>query len=292
MKRPPRGSRDNTERDMKTYALYLGCNIPARVQSYETASRAVLERLGVRLLDSREFACCGYPLRNVDRGAYLLSAARNLALAGRTGHDMLVLCSCCFGSLKAAQHHLRRDPEARRDADRRLRREGLRYDGDIEVKHLLSVLRHDVGLEALKTHITRPFEDLEIGAHYGCHALRPSRVTEFDDPVAPTLFEALVEVTGAKCVEWDPRMDCCGAPLLGVNDELSLDLTRGKLKKAAEAGVDYLCTACPYCQLQFETVQRKWIAGNGSGTPAVASLVYPELLARCMGMEDERLKRP
>jgi heterodisulfide reductase subunit B len=276
---------------MSTYALYLGCNIPARVPSYESTSRAVLERLGVRLVDIREFACCGYPLRNVDRGAFLLSAARNLALAARGGRDMLVLCSCCFGSLKAAQHQLRRDPEARDDVGRVLRREGLRYDGDVEVKHLLSVLYHDIGLETLKERIVRPFEDLRIGAHYGCHALRPSRVTAFDDPVAPTLFEALVEVTGAESVQWDTRLDCCGAPLLGVNDELSLDLTRSKLERASEAGVDFLCTACPYCQLQFDTVQRKWISGNGSGTEAVASLLYPELLAHSMGMEIERLKR-
>lgn len=277
---------------MTTYALYLGCNIPARVPSYERTSRAVLDRLGVRLLDIREFACCGYPLRNVDRGAFLFSAARNMALARRTGQDLLVLCSCCFGSLKAAQHQLRRDPEALADVERRLRREGLHYDGGIEVKHFLSVLYHDIGLEALKERVSRPFDELRVGAHYGCHVLRPSRVTEFDDPVAPTLFEALVEVTGAKSVEWDTRMDCCGAPLLGVNDELSLDLTRGKLKKAAEAEVDYLCTACPYCQLQFDTVQGTYLSGNGSGAERVASLVYPELLAHSMGMEIERLKRP
>ncbi|MCF8062501.1 MAG: CoB--CoM heterodisulfide reductase iron-sulfur subunit B family protein [Deltaproteobacteria bacterium] len=274
---------------MKTYALYLGCNIPARVQSYESASRAVLERLGVQLLDTREFACCGYPLRNVNRGAFLLSAARNMALAGRMGRDMLVLCSCCFGSLKGAQHQLRRDPEARREVERRLREEGLRYDGDIGIRHLLTVLYHDVGLEALKARISRPFEGLRIGAHYGCHALRPSRITQLDDPVAPGMFDALVEVTGARSIEWDTRMDCCGAPLLGVNDDLSLDLTRSKLKKAAEAGVELLCTACPFCQLQFDTVQRKWIAGNGSGTELVPSLVYPRLLAHSMGMEDERL---
>lgn len=275
---------------MKTYSLFIGCNIPARVRSYESASRAVLDNLGVRLLDSREFTCCGYPLRNVDQEAFLLSAARNLALANRMGHDMLVLCSCCFGSLKAAQHMLGRDETARRDVERILREEGLRYDGGVRIKHLLSVLYHDIGPEALKKQVKHPHTNLKIAAHYGCHALRPSHVTGFDDPVAPRMFDELVEITGAQSVEWDTRLDCCGAPLLGLNDDLSLNLTRNKLTKAAEAGVDSLCTACPYCQIQFDTARRKGISGNGKGSTALPSLLYPQLLGRSMGIEDKRLE--
>ncbi len=275
---------------MKSYALFIGCNIPARVQAYESASRAVLDRLGVQLVDSREFTCCGYPLRNLDREAFLLSAARNMALANRMGHDMLVLCSCCFGSLKAAQHMLGRDETARKDVERILRAEGLPLDTGIRIRHLLSVLFHDIGPEALKERITHPFADLEIAAHNGCHALRPSHVTAFDDPVAPKMFDRLVEITGAKSVEWDTRLDCCGAPLLGVNDELSLDLTRSKLIKAAEAGADFLCTACPFCQLQFERAQGERTAENGGGLDSVIPLLYPQLLGVSMGIENEKLK--
>ena len=268
---------------MKTYALFLGCTIPARVQTYESATRAVLERLGVRLADCRDFACCGYPLRNVDQRAFLLSAARNLALANRMGLDMLVLCKCCFGSLKAAQHILRRDASARKDIDRRLREQGLSFDADIEVKHLLSVLRHDVGLDALKEKITQPLTGLHISTHVGCHALRPSHITQFDDPVAPRIFDELVEVTGAESIAWDTKLDCCGAPLLGVNDALSMALTRNKLDMASRAGADRLCTACPYCQLQFETARQRIMEGNAP-TNGVPPVLYPQLLGWSMGI--------
>jgi heterodisulfide reductase subunit B len=269
---------------MKNYALFLGCNIPARVQAYEEAARAVLDRLGVGLMDSREFTCCGYPVRNVDRKAFLLSAARNLALAGRMGRDMMVLCKCCFGSLKAAQHILDQDPAARRDVEQGLQAEGLRYETGVRISHFLSVLYHDVGLEALKKRISHPVTGLKVGAHVGCHALRPSHITDFDDPVAPRIFDELVRVTGAQSVDWDTRLDCCGAPLLGVNDELSLDLTRSKLNKAMKAGADRICTACPYCQLQFETAIARIPSGNG-GPTAVTPVLYPVLLATSMGME-------
>ena len=223
-------------------------------------------------------------MRNVDQPAFLLSAARNLAVAGQMGLDMMVLCKCGFGTLKAAQYMLARDEASRREVDRRLREQGLKYDARVSVRHFLSVLYHDVGLDALKERISHPLKGLNVAAHVGCHALRPSHITEFDDPVAPRIFDELVKVTGAKSLDWDTRLDCCGAPLLGVNDELSLDLTRAKLQRALEAGADTLATACPYCQLQFETALSRKAAGDGD-FPAVPPELYAVLLAAAMGIE-------
>jgi len=52
---------------------------------------------------------------------------------------------------------------------------------------------------------------------------KASKITQFDDPVAPSIFDKLVEVTGAKSVDWTRKLECCGAPVLGVNDELSMN---------------------------------------------------------------------
>jgi heterodisulfide reductase subunit B len=273
---------------MKSYALFLGCNIPSRVMQYEVATRAVLEKVDVKLVDSKWFACCGYPLRNLDQKAFLLAAAQNMALSEEMGLDMLVLCKCCYGTLKAAQHILSQDEEARRDINKALANNNLKYEGKKEIKHLLSVLFHDVGLDNLEKHLSTKYKGLKIGAHYGCHALRPSNVTQFDDPVEPTIFEKLVEISGAESIKWDAKKDCCGAPLLGIDDELSMNLTKIKLDRAVEAGVDYLCTACPYCQMQFDRVQTKMIAGNN--LKSVPSILFPQLLGLSMGIEEKYLK--
>ena len=63
------------------FTLFLGCNIPARVQQYERSARAVLNKLGIDVADNKEFKCCGNPIRNTDEQTFLLMAARNLALA-------------------------------------------------------------------------------------------------------------------------------------------------------------------------------------------------------------------
>ena len=270
------------------YAFFLGCNIPARLEQYETASRAVMSRLGVGLIDYRDFTCCGYPLRNVDRKAYLLSAAGNLALAERDGVNIMALCKCCFGTLKEAQHTLGGNETLRREINDMLKPRDLSYRGRVEVKHLLSVLYHDVGLDNLKKKISRKMKDLKIATHYGCHALRPSKVTQFDDPVSPTLFDELVKATGAKSVEWSEKLNCCGAPLMGVNDRVSMDLTQKKLDSGRESGADFLCTACPYCQLQFDQVQ-SMMAGNGTAGNALPSILYAQLLGLCMGVDEKSL---
>ena len=273
---------------MKPYALFLGCTIPARLQEYESAARAVLEELDVRVIDIKEFNCCGYPLRNINFEAFTLLSARNLALAERQGLDVLALCQCCFGTLKKAQVLLREDEALRKAVNAVLAKEGLHYKQGVEVRHLLQVLYHEVGIKSIKKHIARPFAGLNIAAHYGCHVLRPSSVVNFDDPVSPTLFDALVEVTGAESVPWQRRLECCGAPLRGVNDELSTALTEKKLEDGKGAGADYLCVACPYCQIQFDTVQ-SGMAAKGAGNHRLPTLLYPQLLGLCMGITEKAL---
>jgi len=269
------------------YAFFLGCNIPARVTQYETAARAVLRQVDVQLTDIRDFNCCGYPLRNTDQKAFLFSAAVNLALAENAGLDVMALCKCCFGSLKEAQHILQEEGDVQTEINRLLAQRGLKYSGKPQVKHFLSVLYHDVGLDAIKSNITRQYKAFKIATHYGCHALRPSKVTQFDDPVAPTIFDKLVEVTGAVSVDWNNKLECCGAPILGVNDDLSMNLTERKLAGGRKADADFLCSACPYCHLQFDTVQQMMVSKNGDDP--LASVLYPQLLGLCMGIDEKTL---
>lgn len=262
----------------KAYALFIGCQIPARVKQYETASRAVLNRLGVEVEDFRLFNCCGYPMRNADRKAFLLSAAKNIALAEQAELDILALCKCCFGTLKTADFLLKEKEDLKSDINLHLSDHGLEYRGTVRIKHLLSVLYEDVGIEAIQGALVRRYEKLPVAAHYGCHALRPSKITGFDNPVAPRLFDDLVAATGADSIEWQAQLDCCGAPLNGVNDALSTDLTRKKLDDARKSGAAFICSACPYCQLQFDTVH-----------PSIPAILYPQLLGLCMGIEEDRL---
>jgi heterodisulfide reductase subunit B len=258
------------------------------LKQYETSSNAILERLGVGLVDIEEFNCCGYPLRNIEFKAFLLASARNLSLAEKQKLDVITLCQCCYGTLKKANFLLRENASLRREVNAVLEREGLPYEGEVEVKHLLSVLHQEVGVEAIKKKIAKTFKGVKIAAHYGCHALRPSQVVRFDDPVTPSIFDQLVEATGAESIAWPMRLECCGAPLWGIHDELSTEITLRKLKNGRESGADYLCTACTYCQIQFDTVQQMILSQRGLNHP-LPSILYPQLLGLSMGIHSETL---
>jgi heterodisulfide reductase subunit B len=277
----------NGNKKMK-YALFLGCNIPARVQQYETSARSVFAELGVDIKDIKEFNCCGYPLRNSDFKTFVLFSARNLALAEKLRLNMITLCKCCYGSLKMAEHHMRENSFLKDEVNETLAKEGLEYNGNLEIKHFLSALYSDIGINTLKEKITRNFKNLKIAAHYGCHALRPSNIMQFDNPVSPVIFDRLVELTGAKSIDWSLKLECCGAPVLGINDDLSMNLTKRKLTDGKKAGADYLCTACPWCHLQFDSVQKMMIEQQrlNNHLPAI---LYPQLLGLAMGIDKQTL---
>lgn len=266
------------------YALFLGCKIPAKVPAYETATRAVLARLGVGVVDL-PFDCCGYPVRSLDRDASVVAAARNLALAGREGLDVLTPCKCCFGNLRHAQRCLAEDADLRQRVGDALKAEGLALPSAVRVDHLLPVLGRAVGCDTLRAAVVAPRSGLRVAAHYGCHALRPSAVTRFDNPMAPTLFEDLVRVTGATAVDWPRRLECCGEPLHDANPALSDRIARGKVADARESGAQVLVTACPYCHMRFTSIQ----AGRDD---ALDLMLYPQLLGLAMGLPAASLGLP
>ena len=273
---------------MMEFALFLGCTIPARLNQYESSSRAVLEKLGVGLVDIREFNCCGYPLRNIDFKAFLLSSARNLALAEKKNLNVMTLCKCCYGSLKKADFLMKENASLKKEVNSILEKEGLKVEGRIEIKHLLSVLHKEIGIEAIKGKMAMPFKRLKIATHYGCHALRPSQVVEFDNAVAPSLFDQLVEATGAESIDWPMKLECCGAPLWGINDRLSMDLTLKKLTDGKRSGADYVCAACPYCHIQFDKVQKMILSQRNVNHP-LPSILYTQLLGLSLGIERKAL---
>ena len=269
------------------YALFEGCNIPARVKQYAAATRAVCNRLDIDLVELSQFSCCGYPVRSIDQRAFILSAAKNLAVAEDAGLDIMAMCKCCYGSLKKAEYALTSDPELKNHINAHLSKENLRYTGQTRISHLLTVLHADIGLEAIKPLIQKTYNGLQIAVSYGCHALRPSKITAFDDPVSPSLFDELVEITGAYSVDWSRKLDCCGAPLTGINDKLAMDMALNKINSAREAGAHYICTACPYTHLQFDWVQNE-MAGSAGDWQPLAAILYPQLLGLAMGI-DERV---
>lgn len=263
--------------------LFPGCKVPYYVPEYETASRLVLSKFGVDFEDF-EFNCCGYPVRFLDFNSFIFSSARNIALAGNRGLPLVCLCKCCYGTLRYADLLLKQHENLREEINGYLGEEGLRYPEQVEIKHLLNILFEDIGLENIEKKIVRPLSALKVAAHYGCHILRPHDVVRFDNSVNPSKFEKLIEVTGAKCVNWPLRLQCCGDPLYGKNDVMAGELGEKKMKSAGRSGANLICVGCTHCQMQFGRIGAN-LMEQGSAQAVLPSLLYPQVLGLSLGIE-------
>ena len=267
------------------YSFFAGCKIPYYLPQYGSSTAALLKRFGIELLDL-EFNCCGYPVRDVDFQSFLLAGARNLALGEQKNTDIVTPCKCCFGSLKFVEHYLKHRGEIKDQINAILRGEGLQWEGRVKVRHLLTVLHRDVGVDALRAAVVNPLEGLKVAIHTGCHALRPGNITQFDNPLAPCIFNDLVALTGAESVFWSMSTECCGNPQWDKNRKLALKQMQRKLLNAEQAGADFVCTACTYCQMQFEQKQSSKLAAN-NGDPIIPAVLISQLIGLSVGLEDE-----
>jgi heterodisulfide reductase subunit B len=227
-------------------------------------------------------------VRDIDFQSFLLAGARNLALAEQKNTDIVTPCKCCFGSLKFVEYYLNRSRAAKDQINAMLRPEGLQWEGHTEVKHLLAVLHQDVGIDALRAAVVNPLEGLKVAIHNGCHALRPGNVTRYDNPLTPAIFNDLVAVTGAESVFWSMSDDCCGNPQWDKNRKLALKQMHRKLLNAKHSGADFVCTACTYCQMQFEQKNQSEIIPQESGTTIPAVLIS-QLIGLSIGMEEAEI---
>jgi len=269
------------------YLYYPGCSLEGTAKEYDQATRALLQRLEVRLTELEDWTCCGASAApGISRLLALALAGRNLALAERAKikADLLVPCSACYLNLKKTAETLRADPQAMRDTNDVLAEEGLSISGKIRVRHLLDVLSTDLGPPAIAGKVAFPLKDLVVAPYYGCQCLRPYPV--FDDPQNPTSMEGLIRATGAEVLSWSMGPRCCGASHMTTHMDQGMQLSGAILAAARDA--DVIATVCPMCQLNLEGFQKQ-IARRTGQDEAKTVLYLPQLLGIALGIPPKEL---
>lgn len=271
------------------YAFFLGCTIPARARNYELSARKVAETLGIDLIETDRFMCCGFPIKAADRDAATLMAAYNLSLAQEKGLDICSLCSSCASQLAEAAHHLLWDEDESARVNERLSAVGLTYKEGPKIRHFARVLFEEVGAETIKAHFKKNLGGLKIAVHYGCHYLKPSSIHDhFDDVEDPRSLEELVALTGAEVVDYPGKKMCCGGPVLPVDEKLALSVTKEKLDRLVDAKADALCLVCPFCSVMYDGNQKS-IESEFGVTYNLPVLYLTQVLGLAMGFDIKEL---
>lgn len=245
------------------YVLFPGCTVLAKDPSFEASAAKVFNVLDINIAQEPRFHCCAPTIvASVQEITATALAARNICLAEERDLDIVTLCSGCFKNLKKVNMHLKHDPALKKAVNEILKGIGKEFQGTIKIKHFVQVLLEDVGLEKIKEKIKRPLTDMVFASFYGCHLIRPHEVVEFDDPEIPRSIDKIIEILGAKSLEYEGKYTCCGGGLKGIDDDAALEIPRQKLIELKALDVDGLVLACPTCYFQFDLgqfdIQRKF----------------------------------
>ena len=238
-------------------AYYPGCVAQESGKELDMATRWVCRNLGIELVEFPNFSCCGSGF--VDEANEVLNIAinaRNLAIAEKAGLDVLTICSTCQGVLNLARVRMH-DPTVKSRVDAALKPLGIEYKGTAEVKHLLTVLTKDIGLDVVKAKVRRPLQGMKVGAFYGCHLLRPADEMHSESGEEPRSFEDLLSAVGATPVDYRGRVMCCGFPVLFVKPGTANTIAGRQILDAKSHGADAMATPCPLCHTSLDAYQNQ-----------------------------------
>jgi heterodisulfide reductase subunit B len=266
-------------------AYYPGCTMKTKAASLELAAVEALKVLGVEFTELERWNCCGavFSLAEDDL-IHQMAPVRNLIRAQQEGCDTVVtICSQCYNTLARANLLVREDEE-KRDTINRFMDEEPDYDGGIEVVHYLTLLRDQVGWDALKEKVVRPLDGFKVAPFYGCTLLRPDEVSI--DPLHEGVLEDFLRALGAEPVPFKAATECCGSYQMLAHPEEGMQRAAKVIESVNEAGAEALVLSCPLCEYNLGSRQGEVVA-MGEELEPVPTLYFTQLLAIALGLEPD-----
>jgi heterodisulfide reductase subunit B len=266
------------------YIPFFGCMMTTKYPWFEASVRRTMATVGVELVDVDGFTCCPDPIyyQAAEKIDWYTVAARNISLAEESGHDIITTCSGCTATLSETNLALKEDPALRNRVNKRLKKVGREYKGTVNVRHAVTVLRDDFGLDRVAATVKRPLEGLKVAVHYGCHLLKPSRVMRVDDPNHPTILDKLLQTIGAEPISHEKTLLCCGRACMTheIPERMVIDI----LETIKKHDADCMGLICPTCFDEFDLGQIV-LGKKYKKSLEVPIVYYFQLLGLAQGLE-------
>lgn len=268
-------------------SYYPGCSLEETAKAFDLSVRTVCDHLGVSLEEVPGWACCGSsPALKMDRLLSTSLAAHNLALArGQQVEEMVIPCPFCFRRLLSAQQETQSTDQTREAVQEVI---GAELDDNLKVHSLLGFLRYTVGLEAIGARVRKPLQGMKVLTYYGCYLVKPSAVTQYDDPENPVSMDQLLEALGAEVLPWDFKTECCGASLAVSKADIVCELSGRIIREAVYRQADALVVACQLCHANLDMRQTQ--IGKRHDTQYHLPIVYfTQLMGLAFGISYKAL---
>ena len=265
-------------------SYYPGCTLKTKAKNFEDSAIASMAALGVNLVELPRWNCCGtvYSLAEDDL-VHHLAAVRTLIRVVEQGKGKVVtLCSFCYNTLKRADL-LMRNSEEKRNTLNSFMDEEPDYSGQVEVVHLLQVLRDDLGWPAIAEKVKVPLQNLKVAPYYGCTLLRP-REAAIDQVERPTVLQELLQTLGATVVDFPFATECCGSFQIVSNPDFVTERAHAILDLALRRGAEAIVLSCPLCNFNLgqRQIELKQKYSDFQGLPII---YFTQLLALAIGVD-------
>ncbi|MBE0480264.1 MAG: CoB--CoM heterodisulfide reductase iron-sulfur subunit B family protein [Dehalococcoidia bacterium] len=255
--------------------LYPGCSLEGLAREYLESVEAVSKSLGVHFHELEDWTCCGSSSAHVtnDRLAVAL-AARNLALAEKTGLDVVVPCAACYQRLKVAEKHMLDGKPV----------EGIAgvYEGKARVKSVVDFFWVNVGEKEIRDRVRKSLAAISPVSYYGCLTARPPKITDAKNAENPLEMDCILKSLGANVKNWSYKTDCCGGSLTLTRPDIQMKLTQKLFDMAEEAGADCIVVACPMCHMNLDSKQKE-ISQEAGKEYNVPVFYFSELMGLAFG---------
>jgi heterodisulfide reductase subunit B len=272
---------------MREYAYFPGCSLEKMAVAYHMSAMETTRKLDITLHELEDWNCCGATTYfYIDELLANTLCARNLAIAEKTGLDVVAPCSACYKNMYFTAATLKKDADLAEHINFALEEDNLHFNGNIGVKHLIEVFAQDVGPEELKSKVTNPLGGVRVAPYYGCQIVRPQKDKE--DVEQPMFFEEMLSAIGAIPVNYPLKMRCCGGSLILSSRAAALSMVRNLLQSAVDSQASVIATACPMCQVNLECYQQQVNQEFGTNF-SMPILYFTQLVGLAMGIQPKKL---
>ena len=265
-------------------SYYPGCTLKTKARNLDESAQAAMQVLGVELEELPRWNCCGAVFNLADDDLiHFVAPVRDLIRVMDQGSDkVIVTCSMCYNTLARA-NLIMGENEEKRDTLNAFMEEEEDYHGEVEVVHLLSFLKNEIGWDKVREAVKTPLAGLKLAAYYGCTLLRPTEVA-IEAPNTAAVFEELIAALGAEPVRFPGREECCGAYQILSNPGAAKASVTKIVEGASRWGADAIVTSCPLCEYNVGKRQADML-GEESASKGLPTFYFTQLLAVALGLD-------
>jgi heterodisulfide reductase subunit B len=171
---------------------------------------------------------------------------------------------------------------------------GLNYKpGTLEIRHLLDVIINDVGLDTIRSKVTKPLKGLRVAPYLGCMVPRPDYNHRWSDAEHPTELERVLKALGAEVIDFPLKTHCCGGHMTQISPESAFEMIGRLLYSANTYKADVIATVCPMCQLNLDAYQIEAIRYMHSQDRTIENripiLFFTQLMGVAFGKDPKKL---